>query len=154
MPEPDDDLLREPVRGTLHDLHAAQPIPSFNETWSAAYETVEREARVARHRGLARWAIAAAVVAALGAGLLWLVPPVEPGGETGLASPTAATPEERFAELPPSFTDPASPGVGEPTPQVIWYAPTDELLRVGLLRHSAMPAALTVYDPIQLEVRP
>ena len=132
------DPLDSEVRGALQAIHEKLEASCFDNDWTAACRDVEAPAREPRPfrfraRFLRRpqaWA-AAAVLMALGAGIVMRVPPADPA------------PEE---------TAPA--GVDAQVFPVVWYAPTDELLQVSSLHYSARPAAMTLYDPIDLEVRP
>lgn len=143
---PNNDPLLHPVVDALHDVHARHPIPPFEQAWEAARLGLEREPlhrpwwRPAAWRA---WALASAAAAAgvttVVAAVLWQSPP---------AGPTD------HSRLPSQATSAMAPDLPARPRPVMWYAPTDELLRVGSLSYSARPALLVVYDPINLEVRP
>jgi hypothetical protein len=134
------DPLDAEVRAALHAVHHRIAVSEFEADWAAARAVLharrERPPPGAafRYRPLT-WAAAAALVL-VGAGVvLRLSLSPDPGSRAG----------------PPASADAASADAALP---VMWYAPTDELLRVPSLGYTASPAALTVYDPIHLEVRP
>jgi hypothetical protein len=140
MVDPRTDPLDAEVRDALQGIHEHFATSSFESDWAAACARVEARSREQRpHR--AAWvflrrppaltAIAALMV--LGVGVAMRSPPADPvPDEPGISAAAADT------EVLP----------------VVWYTPTDELLQVSSLHYATRPAALTLYDPIDLELRP
>jgi hypothetical protein len=133
------DPLDAEVRAALLAVHHRIAVSDFEADWAAAGAALharrERPPRGAfRYRPLT-WAAAAALVL-VGA---------------GVALRLSLPPDQDARAGPPESADAASADAALP---MVWYAPTDELLRVSSLGYTASPAALTFYDPIHLEVRP
>jgi len=129
-----DPLDRELVEA-LGSVHARYQVPVFEEVWDAAQTAAKRPA----HRRLrwphapVAWAAVVAVAAVVGVAMR-------------LPTPAPQEAHDLLAWYADHYRDQAVP--------IVWYAPTDELLQVPSLGYAARPAAMTIYDPINLEVRP
>ena len=134
--EPRDDPLDRELCEALHSVHLRLESPAFDEVWGAAQKAARRkERRPIRWlpRKPAAWAAVVALIAAIGVAVRLPAPPPEDEQD-----PLSAFANESLDQAIP----------------VVWYAPTDELLQVTSLDYAARPAAMTIYDPIYLEVRP
>jgi hypothetical protein len=124
-----DQSLDSALRDALHTVHAAVEPSSFDTDWAAAQAALKAGQG---RRFSAGWiAVAAVLVLSVAVAMR-------------MTAPSALAPDDPPPDVPASVQ--AGP--------MLWYTPSDELLRVPSLSYTARPAAVTVYDPIHLELYP